>query len=164
VRVTVGLRAIAPSLLALLLFLLLLLLLSLWDRRAARSRCSTWGSTCDCTQALLATPASRLFALVLAPTRELAFGIAEQFRALGTHIKLECAVIVGGVDMVTQAIALAKRPHVIIGTPGRVVDHLEHTKVGRASLASLALVSRQPTRWYVLLSYRDSVCEPSSSS
>jgi hypothetical protein len=158
VRVTVGLRAIAPSLLALLLFLLLLLLLSLWDRRAA---CSRW-STCDCAQALLATPASRLFALVLAPTRELAFGIAEQFR--GTHIKLECAVIVGGVDMVTQAIALAKRPHVIIGTPGRVVDHLEHTKVGRASLASLALVSRQPTRWYVLLSYRDSVCEPSSSS
>jgi superfamily II DNA/RNA helicase len=29
-----------------------------------------------------------------------------------------------------QAIALAKRPHVIVGTPGRVVDHLSNTKVG----------------------------------
>lgn len=31
--------------------------------------------------------------------------------------------------MLAQAIALAKRPHVIVGTPGRVVDHLSNTKV-----------------------------------
>jgi hypothetical protein len=81
-----------------------------------------------CYQALLKTPASKLFALVLAPTRELAFGISEQFLALGAGIGLTCSVIVGGVDMVTQAIALSKKPHVVIGTPGRVVDHLENTK------------------------------------
>ncbi len=66
---------------------------------------------------------------MLAPTRELAFGISEQFLALGSGIGLTCSVIVGGVDMVTQAIALSKKPHVVIGTPGRVVDHLENTKV-----------------------------------
>ncbi|MFH4976151.1 hypothetical protein AB6A40_002860 [Gnathostoma spinigerum] len=78
-------------------------------------------------QALLDTP-QKLFALVLTPTRELAFQIGEQFEALGTSIGLLVAVIIGGVDMVTQAIALAKRPHVIIATPGRLVDHLENTK------------------------------------
>ena len=41
---------------------------------------------------------------------------------------MRTAVRVGGVDMTTQAIKLGKRPHVIVGTPGRVVDHLENTK------------------------------------
>uniref|UniRef100_A0A8R1TPU3 RNA helicase n=1 Tax=Onchocerca volvulus TaxID=6282 RepID=A0A8R1TPU3_ONCVO len=78
-------------------------------------------------QALLETP-QKLFALVLTPTRELAFQIGEQFEALGASIGILIAVIVGGVDMVTQALALAKRPHVIVATPGRLVDHLENTK------------------------------------
>ncbi|KAI9159542.1 putative RNA helicase [Blastocladiella emersonii ATCC 22665] len=64
------------------------------------------------------------YALVLTPTRELAFQIAEQFRALGTGINLREAVVVGGMDMMAQALELEKRPHVIIGTPGRLVDHL----------------------------------------
>eukprot|EP00698_Gefionella_okellyi_P002879 TRINITY_DN12744_c0_g1_i1.p1 TRINITY_DN12744_c0_g1~~TRINITY_DN12744_c0_g1_i1.p1 ORF type:complete len:462 (+),score=91.02 TRINITY_DN12744_c0_g1_i1:58-1386(+) len=68
-----------------------------------------------------------IYACVLAPTRELCFQIAEQFEALGSVIGVKCAVIVGGVDMVQQSIALAKKPHVVVGTPGRVVDHLEHT-------------------------------------
>ncbi|KAJ3114653.1 hypothetical protein HK100_001588 [Physocladia obscura] len=62
------------------------------------------------------------FALVLAPTRELAFQIAEQFRILGTAISLRLSVIVGGMDMMKQAIELARRPHIIIATPGRLVD------------------------------------------
>ncbi|CAI7990477.1 Probable ATP-dependent RNA helicase DDX47 [Geodia barretti] len=78
-------------------------------------------------QALLDTP-TRLFALVLTPTRELAFQISEQFEALGSGIGVKCAVIVGGVDIITQAMALAKKPHIVIATPGRLVDHLENTK------------------------------------
>lgn len=78
--------------------------------------------------------------------RELAFQISEQFEALGASIGIKCgegsllamyshtlscissAVVVGGIDMMTQAIALARKPHVVIATPGRLVDHLENTK------------------------------------
>ena len=69
-----------------------------------------------------------LFALVISPTRELALQISEQFEALGAHIGVKCVTVVGGVDMVQQAILLAKRPHVVVGTPGRLVDHLKNTK------------------------------------
>lgn len=44
------------------------------------------------------------------------------------HSALPPAVIVGGVDMMTQSLALAKKPHIVIATPGRLVDHLENTK------------------------------------
>ncbi|RKP08364.1 DEAD-domain-containing protein [Thamnocephalis sphaerospora] len=78
-------------------------------------------------QALWEKP-SGLFACVMAPTRELAFQISETFEALGSVIGVRCAVIVGGMDMVSQAIALSKKPHVIVCTPGRLQDHLENTK------------------------------------
>ncbi|KAK1564049.1 DEAD/DEAH box helicase [Colletotrichum navitas] len=78
-------------------------------------------------QALLEKPQA-FFGLVLAPTRELAAQIGQQFEALGSLISLRTAVIVGGLDMVAQAIALGKKPHVIVATPGRLVDHLEKTK------------------------------------
>jgi len=78
-------------------------------------------------QALLADPV-RPFALIMTPTRELAFQIGEQFEALGSALGVKHTVIVGGVDMMSQAIALARKPHVIISTPGRIVDHLENTK------------------------------------
>ena len=78
-------------------------------------------------QTLLDNP-QRFYALVMTPTRELAFQIAEQFEALGSSIGVKCAVIVGGMDMVSQALMLAKKPHIIIATPGRLVDHLTHTK------------------------------------
>lgn len=74
-----------------------------------------------------------LFAVVLAPTRELAFQISEQFAALGAKIGVNVVTVVGGVDMMAQSIALAKQPHIVVGTPGRVVDHLEHTKARRCS-------------------------------
>ena len=52
-----------------------------------------------------------------------------QVEALGSGIGVKSCVLVGGIDMMAQAIALAKRPHVLVGTPGRVVDHLSNTKV-----------------------------------
>ena len=70
----------------------------------------------------------RLYGVVLAPTRELALQIHEVFQALGTGIGLRAACVVGGVDQVQQALALAKFPHVVIATPGRLVDHLQNTK------------------------------------
>lgn len=69
-----------------------------------------------------------LSALILVPTRELALQVAEQCTMLGSSIGLQSVVLVGGVDMVDQACALMKRPHVVIGTPGRVRDHFLNTK------------------------------------
>ncbi|KAM3074185.1 ribosomal RNA processing protein [Clarireedia jacksonii] len=78
-------------------------------------------------QALLDKP-QPFFGLVLAPTRELAYQISEAFEALGSVIRVKCAVIVGGMDMVQQSIALGKKPHIVVATPGRLLDHLENTK------------------------------------
>ncbi|KAL3503747.1 hypothetical protein ACH5RR_038196 [Cinchona calisaya] len=78
-------------------------------------------------QALLQAPQA-FFACVLSPTRELAIQISEQFEALGSGIGVKCAVIVGGVAQTDQSIALAKRPHIVVATPGRLVDHLSNTK------------------------------------
>ncbi|KAJ3293323.1 hypothetical protein HDU79_000432 [Rhizoclosmatium sp. JEL0117] len=64
------------------------------------------------------------YALVLTPTRELAYQIAEQFRILGTGISLKLSVVVGGMDMMKQALELTRRPHVIVATPGRLADHI----------------------------------------
>ena len=69
--------------------------------------------------------------LTRTPTRvcsELSYQISQQIEALGATIGVRCATIVGGMDMMTQSIALSKRPHVIVATPGRLQDHLENTK------------------------------------
>lgn len=78
-------------------------------------------------QDLMKNPQS-LFGLVLSPTRELALQISKQFEALGSVIGVKCAVIVGGVDTMSQAIALAKKPHIIVASPGKLLEHLENTK------------------------------------
>lgn len=78
-------------------------------------------------QALLETK-QRMFAVVLAPTRELCVQIADTFEALGADIALATVVLMGGMDMATQTLALSKKPHVIVASPGRLVDHLTTTK------------------------------------
>ena len=57
--------------------------------------------------------------------RELAFQISEQFAVLGASLNLRTAVVVGGMDMMAQALELGNRPHVVVATPGRIVDHLK---------------------------------------
>lgn len=69
-----------------------------------------------------------LHSLILVPTRELAYQIAQAVDALGAFIGVRKAVLVGGMDMIPQSIALGKKPHVIVATPGRLLDHLENTK------------------------------------
>jgi len=67
------------------------------------------------------------YALILEPARELAFQIAEQVRALGAPMGVREVVVVGGLDPVAQLTALSKKPHVIIATPGRLVEILQST-------------------------------------
>lgn len=68
------------------------------------------------------------YSLVLAPTRELAFQIGKTFEALGSIISLRVCTIVGGMEFTPQQIALGKKPHIIVATPGRILDHMERTK------------------------------------
>ena len=68
------------------------------------------------------------YCLVLVPTRELALQIQKTFDALGLEMGLKTCCIVGGMNMLEQSRELMKKPHVIIATPGRLMDHLENTK------------------------------------
>ncbi|KGG51817.1 hypothetical protein DI09_26p170 [Mitosporidium daphniae] len=66
-----------------------------------------------------------IFALVLSPTRELVLQIGEQFKAFGEGLKLGVSIVIGGLDMMQQAMSLANdRPHIVIATPGRLADLL----------------------------------------
>ncbi|CAH1173797.1 unnamed protein product [Phaedon cochleariae] len=69
-----------------------------------------------------------IFALILTPTRELAYQIADQFAVIGKPMNLRHCVIVGGMDMVEQGIQLSKHPHIVVATPGRLADHLDSCK------------------------------------
>ncbi|VFQ95115.1 unnamed protein product [Cuscuta campestris] len=76
---------------------------------------------------ILAQDPYGVFALVVTPTRELAYQLAEQFRALGSGLNLRCAEVVGGMDSVNQAKTLMQRPHVVIATPGRIKTLLQQS-------------------------------------
>lgn len=66
-----------------------------------------------------------IFGVILTPTRELALQLFEQFVAIGASQGIKCVLVTGGADMRTQALDLAKRPHLVIATPGRLADHIE---------------------------------------
>ena len=67
--------------------------------------------------------------LILAPTRELAAQVAENFEKFATHHKLSMALLIGGVSFSDQEAALDKGVDVLIATPGRLLDHFERGKV-----------------------------------
>lgn len=64
-------------------------------------------------------------AIILAPTRELASQIEEQFKMIAKGSGLGGALLIGGMSMGPQLRALKYKPRIIIGTPGRIKDHLE---------------------------------------
>ncbi len=72
--------------------------------------------------------------LVLAPTRELAEQIAENFRAFGRYTELRVAQLVGGVNHAGQAQQLKDGCDILVATPGRLLDHL---RLGNLSLADV---------------------------
>ena len=75
-------------------------------------------------QRLMAKPRGTTRALVLAPTRELAAQVEEQFASLGQHTPVTSAAVFGGVGMGPQEHAFRSGVDVIVATPGRLLDHL----------------------------------------
>ncbi len=77
--------------------------------------------------------------LVVLPTRELALQADEVFRQVGRDIGLRTAVLIGGASMNLQIQMLKRKPHVLIATPGRLIDHLEQRTVDLQDVKILVL-------------------------
>jgi ATP-dependent RNA helicase RhlE len=78
-------------------------------------------------------------ALVLVPTRELAAQVLEHFTQLARHTRLRAAAIYGGVGMQPQEQALRRGVDVVIATPGRLLDHMQHDYAQLLGIEALVL-------------------------
>ncbi|MFA5750522.1 MAG: DEAD/DEAH box helicase, partial [Candidatus Shapirobacteria bacterium] len=67
--------------------------------------------------------------LIVLPTRELAIQADEVVRQIGRTIGLRTAVLIGGASMYLQQKMIKEKPHIIIATPGRLIDHLEQKTI-----------------------------------
>lgn len=68
-------------------------------------------------------------ALILIPTRELAYQVDETFQKIGPAFQMRSAVVIGGASMNEQIRSLRRNPQVIIATPGRLIDHMSQRTV-----------------------------------
>jgi ATP-dependent RNA helicase DeaD len=78
-------------------------------------------------------------ALVLAPTRELALQVAEAFSRYGAHLSVNVLPIYGGSPYGPQMSGLKRGAQIVVGTPGRVIDHLEKGSLDLSHLDYLVL-------------------------
>ncbi len=83
--------------------------------------------------------ASKVMGLVVLPTRELAIQVNEALQGIGKSFGLKTAVLIGGESMGRQLMALRRQPHIIIATPGRLIDHLEQKTVRLDKIGILVL-------------------------
>lgn len=67
--------------------------------------------------------------LVVLPTRELALQVDEVLQKIGGSLGLRTAVLIGGTALGPQIQAIAKNPHIIVATPGRLIDHLNQATI-----------------------------------
>jgi ATP-dependent RNA helicase DDX49/DBP8 len=74
-----------------------------------------------------------IYALILTPTRELAFQISQQVEAFGAPLPVRQCTVVGGVDMTRQSTELDRAPHVVVATPGRLADLIQGSRPPRLS-------------------------------
>ncbi|MBU2578823.1 DEAD/DEAH box helicase [Patescibacteria group bacterium] len=77
--------------------------------------------------------------LVIVPTRELALQINDAFCKIGASLNLRTAVLIGGESIGRQIRDLRRNPHAIIGTPGRIIDHMEQKTLSLQKVSVLVL-------------------------
>ncbi|MBF0716041.1 DEAD/DEAH box helicase [Gemelliphila palaticanis] len=80
-----------------------------------------------------------LQALILAPTRELAQQVGEQLRLMSKHKGLKISIIFGGTSIERQIQDLKKKPQIVVGTPGRVIDHINRKTLKLNNISHLVL-------------------------
>jgi len=86
----------------------------------------------------------RPLVLVLAPTRELAIQIGDSFKTYGRHLRLRQVVVYGGVGQASQVRALSRGAHIMVATPGRLLDLMNqgHIQVDQLEVFVLDEVDR----------------------
>jgi ATP-dependent RNA helicase DeaD len=78
--------------------------------------------------------------LVIAPTRELAAQVKEELSWLFADVPgVQCAVVTGGTNIARERMQLARRPAVVVGTPGRLLDHLSNQALDLSVVRQLVL-------------------------
>ena len=78
-------------------------------------------------------------ALVLTPTRELAIQVKEDFFNIGRFKRLKVAAIYGGAPFYHQEKELKQKTHVVVGTPGRIIDHIESETFDTSNIRYLVI-------------------------
>ncbi len=82
---------------------------------------------------------AKVQALVLCPTRELALQVSREIEALSRYANLSIVSIYGGAPMSKQLEELQRGAHIVVGTPGRVLDHLERRTLDVSNLRCFIL-------------------------
>src|SRR3972149_5199440 len=77
--------------------------------------------------------------LIVLPTRELAHQVDEALHKIGRELGLRTALLIGGGSFNEQMRAISKNPHIIIGTPGRINDHLERKTISLDKVSIVVL-------------------------
>ncbi|MFV0560235.1 MAG: degradosome RNA helicase CshA [Enterococcus sp.] len=85
------------------------------------------------------TNKNELQGLVIAPTRELAIQTQEELYRLGRDKKVRVQAVYGGADIGRQIRALKDRPHIVVGTPGRMLDHINRHTLKLGTVHTLVL-------------------------
>ena len=84
-------------------------------------------------------PAAAPLALVVAPTRELAFQVMRELSWLYAKAGARVVSCVGGMDMRTEKRALERGAHIVVGTPGRLRDHIQRDSIDLSAIRAIVL-------------------------
>jgi ATP-dependent RNA helicase RhlE len=77
--------------------------------------------------------------LIILPTRELAIQVEETIKKIGRAFGIKTAVLIGGASMYQQVHDIRNNPHVVIGTPGRIIDHIQQRTLSMHDITVLVL-------------------------
>jgi len=95
-------------------------------------------------QQIMANPQRKTHALVLAPTRELAHQISDNFKKYASGTNLRIALVYGGVSQMRQVQEIRRGCQVIIATPGRLLDLIEQVFIDLSGIQTFVLDECDP--------------------
>jgi ATP-dependent RNA helicase RhlE len=77
--------------------------------------------------------------LIILPTRELALQVNESIQKIGREFGIRTVVLIGGSPIRSQIRTIRDNPHIVIGTPGRIIDHIEQRTLNLSGVTALIL-------------------------